>query len=140
MLQLFANKTFASLRRGIALGIVSVFLMGSVTPPAMAQMPPAVLLPQVGTLVGTTLAYRPPLMLGLTVHPENPLQFDFIIDGGDANLPAPDLSAESTKLINYFLTALTLPENQLWVNLSPYEKDRVIPDSLARTEMGRDML
>jgi len=28
----------------------------------------------------------------------------------------------------------------LWVNLSPYEKDRVIPSSFGLTEMGRDLL
>ncbi|MFH0753480.1 MAG: hypothetical protein V2A70_02805 [Candidatus Omnitrophota bacterium] len=43
-------------------------------------------------------------------------------------------------MIKYFLAALTIPENDLWVNLSPYEKDRMINDDLGKTEMGRDML
>ena len=36
--------------------------------------------------------------------------------------------------------SLTIPEKDLWVNLSPYEKDRVIPKSFGLTEMGRDLL
>ena len=33
-----------------------------------------------------------------------------------------------------------MPEKDLWVNLSPYEKDRIIPQSFGLTEMGRDLL
>ena len=43
-------------------------------------------------------------------------------------------------MIKYFLAALTIPEKDLWVNLSPYEKDRIIPHSFGLTEMGRDLL
>ena len=50
------------------------------------------------------------------------------------------LKEESTKLIKYFLASLTIPEKDLWVNLSPYEKDRIIPQSFGLTEMGRDLL
>ena len=50
------------------------------------------------------------------------------------------LKQESTKLIKYFLASLTIPEKDLWVNLSPYEKDRIIPQSFGLTEMGRDLL
>ena len=35
---------------------------------------------------------------------------------------------------------MTVPEKDLWVNLSPYEKNRMIASNLAQTEMGRDML
>lgn len=47
---------------------------------------------------------------------------------------------ESETLIKYFLTSLTIPENELWVNLSPFEKDRIIPQVLGTTTMGQDML
>ncbi|MBF0490779.1 MAG: hypothetical protein HQL15_09245, partial [Candidatus Omnitrophica bacterium] len=50
------------------------------------------------------------------------------------------LREESTKLIKYFLASLTTPEKDLWVNLSPYEKDRIVPDSFGQSEMGRDLL
>ncbi len=51
-----------------------------------------------------------------------------------------DLKQEANKLIKYFLASLTIPEKDLWVNLSPYEKNRIIPDAFGRTEMGRDLL
>jgi len=35
---------------------------------------------------------------------------------------------------------LTIPENELWVNLSPYERNRIIPKNFGLTEMGRDLL
>jgi hypothetical protein len=38
------------------------------------------------------------------------------------------------------LASLTVPDNEQWVNLSPYEKDRIISDSFGKTEMGRDLL
>jgi len=53
---------------------------------------------------------------------------------------AVELKQEAAKLIKYFLASLTTPENDLWVNLSPYEKNRIIPQSFGRTEMGRDLL
>ncbi|MDE2028630.1 MAG: hypothetical protein KGJ11_08820, partial [Candidatus Omnitrophica bacterium] len=47
---------------------------------------------------------------------------------------------ESGRLIKYFLAGLTVPDKDLWVNLSPYEKDRIIPSGFGLTEMGRDLL
>ncbi len=50
------------------------------------------------------------------------------------------LKQEINKLIKYFLAALTVPEKDFWVNLSPYEKNRIVPDAFGQTEMGRDLL
>ncbi|OGX20885.1 MAG: hypothetical protein A2Y04_02945 [Omnitrophica WOR_2 bacterium GWC2_45_7] len=82
------------------------------------------------------------IIRGITVHPDNPLQFDFVLDTGDSGLgpESPALRQEATKLIKYFLAALTVPEKEMWVNLSPYEKDRIIAQGLGDTEMGRDLL
>src|SRR4029077_14671640 len=79
---------------------------------------------------------------GIKVHPDNPFRFDFILDRGDRVSPANGggLKPQSAKLIKYFLASLTIPENDLWVNLSPYEKDRIVPESFGQTEMGRDLL
>ena len=38
------------------------------------------------------------------------------------------------------MAGLTLPQNDLWVNLSPYERERMVPDKLVLTELGEDML
>ncbi|MCC6759204.1 MAG: hypothetical protein IT395_06235, partial [Candidatus Omnitrophica bacterium] len=43
-------------------------------------------------------------------------------------------------LVKYFLAALTIPDKESWVNLSPSEKDRIIPDVLGQTLMGKAML
>ncbi|HPB68361.1 MAG TPA: HEAT repeat domain-containing protein, partial [Candidatus Omnitrophota bacterium] len=97
-------------------------------------------LPQPGAILSVSEKFAPAIMRGLTVYPENPLQFDFIIDTGDKDLDGPAFEEESRRLIKYFLAALTVPEKELWVNLSPYEGHRIIPEGLGVTEMGRDML
>ncbi len=68
------------------------------------------------------------------------MRFNFILDTGDTNLADEALKVEAEKLIKYFLAALTVSEQDLWVNLSPYEKDRIIPEAFGVTEMGRDLL
>lgn len=119
------------------------FLGTAVLPPgSYAQVMPAPVLnlPVAGTMVQVSTGFTPARLIGITIHPDNPLKFDFIVNSGDAQLTADALKEESRKLIKYFLAALTTPEDELWVNLSPYEKDRMIPQGLGQTEMGRDML
>ncbi|MBF0522501.1 MAG: hypothetical protein HQL24_05525 [Candidatus Omnitrophica bacterium] len=93
-----------------------------------------------GALPELTQSFSPSMVRGLKVYPDDPLKFSFIVDTGDAQLDAAAFKKESQKLINYFLAALTVPENDFWVNLSPQEKNRIAPQALSRTEMGRDML
>ncbi len=50
------------------------------------------------------------------------------------------LKREGEKLIKYFLASLAIPDRDLWVNLSPYEKTRMVPEALGQTDMGRDLL
>ena len=97
-------------------------------------------LPAPGTLVSTSPSFNPAIVTGIKIYPDNPLQFDFIIDIGDDRIQGEALQQESQKLINYFMATLTVPEDEMWVNLSPYEKDRIIAEGLSQTEMGRDML
>lgn len=98
-------------------------------------------LPQPGVMVTVTPPLTPPLLIGLKIHPEHPLKFDFFLDRGDAKkLDGDQLKDESTKLIKYFLAAFTIPRQDLWVNLSPYEKERIISKEFGLTEMGRDLL
>ena len=80
------------------------------------------------------------MVTGLTVHPENPLLMDFIVSTGNSGLNAAQVKKESDRLIKYFLACLTIPENNQWVNLSPYEKHRIIPEDLGQTVLGQDML
>ncbi len=84
--------------------------------------------------------YAPVLLKGIKIYPDQPFDLDFIVSPGDEDLSSSDLKKESERLIKYFLAALTTPKKEMWVNLSPYEKDRVIPEKFGFTEMGRDML
>ncbi len=110
--------------------------------PLHAQADAVASLPKPGTMVNLSTAFEPVLIKGLKVHPDDPFLFDFIVDSGNSTfkIDAPEFKAESNKLIKYFLSALTVPEKDLWVNLSPYEKDRMIAPNLGQTQMGQDML
>ncbi len=104
-------------------------------------------LPKPGVMVHLSPSFNPPVLKGVKIHLDNPFKFDFILDQGDNVIPAQagiqqqeQLKAETQKLVKYFLASVTVPDKDLWVNLSPYEKDRIIPDAFGKTEMGRDLL
>ncbi len=99
-------------------------------------------MPQPGTMVVLTDPYSPVMIKGLKINPNDPLLFEFILDTGSSGLRVSDpaFKTESEKLIKYFLAALTIKEEDLWVNLSPYEKGRIVPLDLGQTGLGRDML
>lgn len=97
-------------------------------------------LPKPGALVSLSASYQPPLLRGLVVHPENPMRFDFIMDNGQERLDPKEQQQTAQRVINYFLASLAVPEKDMWVNLSPVEKDKIIPDELVKTELGRDLL
>lgn len=97
-------------------------------------------LPEPGKMVGLSGAFTPVLVKGLVVHPDKPLNFDFIVDSGNDSAEQAVIREQSQRMAQYFLAAITVPEDQLWVNLSPFEKDRVIADELGKTVLGRDML
>ena len=120
--------------------IVVVFAAQVLVTPAAAAGGAGVWLPAPGAMVGMSAAVQPVLLRGLTFDPADPMAFDFLIDPGDSGLSGEALKEEAGRLIRYFMTALTVPDDDLWVNLSPYEADRIIPDPLSRTEMGRDLL
>ncbi len=129
-----------------SLFIAFTFIVSSIIQPSTihAQVVPQTILnlPVPGTMIQPTTGFTPAAIKGITIHPNNPLRFDFIIDTGNTNfdINGEEFKKESTKLIKYFLASLTTPEEELWVNLSPYEKDRIIPKGFGQTEMGRDLL
>ncbi len=119
----------------ITLGIFLAFLgnLSNITSLRAQEL----VLPASGTLVQLSSPFNPPSLKGIKIYPNNPFRFDFVLDKGEAQA---NLSEESRKLTKYFLASLTVPEEDLWVNLSPYEKDRIVPESFGQTEMGRDLL
>lgn len=105
-----------------------------------AQLPLHMMLPAPGKLLSSSDNFSLPVFKAISLDPEDPFKIDFVIDGQDgASLKGRGREHADT-LIKYFLSFLTVPEQDLWVNLSPYEKDRVIPSTLELTHAGRDML
>ncbi|MBF0571828.1 MAG: recombinase family protein [Candidatus Omnitrophica bacterium] len=132
------------IRKFISITVLVAFFLNSTSNPAYAKLSQLQLLglPAPGTMVNLSPAYMPVMIKGVKVHKDNPLLFDFILDTGKSGLKldSAGFKSESQKLIKYFLAALTIKEDDLWVNLSPYEKNRMIPQELGQTEMGQDML
>src|SRR5271167_4253766 len=82
-------------------------------------------LPEPGKMISLSSKFVPAYVKGISIYPDDPFKFDFIIDTGDMKLNDQQFKEESNKLIKYFMAALTVPEKEDWVNLSPYEKDRI---------------
>ncbi|MEI8012266.1 MAG: hypothetical protein WCI27_07290, partial [Candidatus Omnitrophota bacterium] len=141
MLTLIAFILHLKLRRIVAALVLTTFVTTSVTGSiGLAQAQTLLTLPAPGVRIDLSPAFKPSQLTGMKVYPDTPFRFDFILAPGDSKASQEQLKAESTRLIKYFLAALTIPEKDLWVNLSPYEKDRIVPDAFGRTEMGRDLL
>jgi hypothetical protein len=89
------------------------------------------------SLVLPSSTFSPPALKAIHISPDVPLDIDFIIDSADdANFKQQD----ARLLIQYFLAVMTTPEKDLWVNLSPYESQRVIVPEFGQTAAGRDLL
>ena len=100
----------------------------------IAPMPPP------GEMTAVSGAFSPACMVGMRMDLKNPFNFYFVMNKGEQFLETDIKKNEYNKLIKYFLASLTTPNNDMWVNLSPYESTRIIPDNFAGTEMGRDLL
>jgi len=141
--RIFNKAMFKQLRKVISIVILAVFITSSVRSPAYAQMASVDLMPfmpKPGVMVHLSPEFTPAYLKGIVIHPENALKFDFIIYKGDKPLMESQKKVEYTKLTKYFLASLAIPDDDQWVNLSPYEKDRIIKEDFGRTEMGRDLL
>ena len=146
-------------QRVIASAVLVSFIFSSIQTPAFAQTNPMPWMPKPGTMVHLSPQFTPAYLKGIVIHPKDPFKFDFIIDRGDQFSRHPERPQkgatswsegslkeqqlkrqEYTKLVKYFLASLAIPDEDQWVNLSPYEKDRIIKDDFGKTEMGRDLL
>jgi hypothetical protein len=120
--------------------ILTTFVFSLITPPAYAQSIAVTSTPLQLSATPLNLPGSGISIKGIKVYPENPLHLDFIIDPQKSGFSEDQLKIESEKLIKYFLAGVTVPEDDMWVNLSPAEKDRIVPKSFGITEMGRDLL
>ncbi|MCD4781989.1 MAG: hypothetical protein K8S27_15790 [Candidatus Omnitrophica bacterium] len=128
------------LSRTLSVAISLSFLINMTLPLNMSFAQGIEDLPEPGAMVKQSRSTIPPTLKGLIIYPEEPFQFDFILNKGTGQFSDEELKDESVKLIKYFLASLTFPENEMWVNLSPYEKERIIPQAFGETDMGRDLL
>lgn len=74
---------------------------------------------------------------GIEFRQDKPLDISFYLDTMNSKQVK---DKEIKRLISYFLGFLTIPQEKIWVNLSPYEKERIIPDILTNLDVGRDLL
>jgi len=136
------------LKRLISSFVIFCFILSNYQP-VFAQDFSVNELPVPGTMVGESAPFSPLALKGLVINPQKPLEFQFIVDTGNS-LPLggegagggnkEELRKKLNQLVKYFLAGLTIPEGDLWVNLSPYEKNRMIPEVLGQTDLGRDLL
>ncbi len=138
----FHNNMACGLKRCISSLVLFCFFFGSCVLPnrASAQMFTYGNLPVPGSMVNSSAHFIPVMIKGLKIYGNDPLKFDFILDSGNAKVSEADFQNEGIKLAKYFLAGLTVSEKDLWVNLSPYEKERIIPESFGQTILGRDLL
>lgn len=94
-------------------------------------------LPEPTSVVAVSRQYNAPFLRGIKLDEDNPFKIEFLVDTASKN----DISKqEASSLIKYFMAALTVPAEALWVNLSPYEHDRIIPEKLGKTDLGEVLL
>ncbi|MBF0122722.1 MAG: hypothetical protein HQL21_04860 [Candidatus Omnitrophica bacterium] len=133
---IFRSSWMAMIRKAIALIVIAAFSLSPSTTYAQTVLN----LPEPGVMVLQSQAFVPVVLRAVKIRPDEPLVFDFVVDNGNTGFEGEVLKREIEKIAKYFLATLTIPQKDLWVNLSPYEKDRIIADEFGQTEMGRDML
>ncbi|MEI8012571.1 MAG: hypothetical protein WCI27_08880, partial [Candidatus Omnitrophota bacterium] len=142
IINIFSYSSFINFRRFFSAFLIITFTATSI-PSAYAQ---TAMLPILSTEQNQPLPHALPLLKGIKVRVNDPFHLEFLLDrqtstkSDTSASQRPVMNAEAARLVKYFLVSLTVPEQDLWVNLSPYEKDRIIPDSFSQTEMGRDLL
>ncbi len=129
----FLFRTFCSF-------LVFTFANTSIMPVSVSFAQEPLTLPKPGVMVALSPQFTPAHLQGITIHQDNALRFDFLVHKGDQPMADNEKKEEYNKLIKYFLASLTISDKDQWVNLSPYEKDRIIEGNFGKTEMGRDLL
>ncbi len=133
---MFQKLLHWSLFKAIAIAVLIAFVSLIPVESGYAQT----LLPKPGAMVPLTGAFTPTLMRGLRVDLKDPFNLYFVMSNGEKPFARGEQKEEYKKLIKYFMASLITPNRDMWVNLSPKEADRIIPDNFSLTEMGRDLL
>ena len=126
-----------SFRRILSVLVMITLIISSLR---MSYAQTAEILPEPGQMVGLSASIAPAMLRGFSINPRDPFSFEFLMDRGQVVLTPDEKGAEYQKLIKYFLASLAIPEKDLWVNLSPYENNRIIEENFGSTAMCRDLL
>ena len=135
---MFQNFKYTLTFRVIAIVVMTAFLGMIPLQSGYAQV--VFNMPAAGQMIHVTPNFEPAQMAGLRVDLKDPFHFYFVMNKGKRPMNDDVKAAEYEKLIKYFLASLTIPNSDMWVNLSPHESTRIMPDNFAQTEMGRDLL
>ena len=102
--------------------------------------PHNIFMPPPGVLISSSPALSLPTLKAISIDLKDPFKINFVVDSANQSLSEEKGQEQVNLLIKYFLSFLTIPEEDLWVNLSPYEKNRIITSEFEITNAGRDML
>jgi DNA-binding MarR family transcriptional regulator len=86
--------------------------------------------------------HYPPTLKSLIVHPNSSDNyFDFVLDSGESTFETEtQLKPQAKELIDYFFLGITLPSEDLWVNLNSVRQNEVTSPRLALTDIGKVLL
>ena len=139
MVRSLKHFQYSSFGRVVCLGLAAAVLWSGIFPTVAAAQAVGALPAPVGP-VFLDKTYNPLLMKGIKAYANEPFRFDLLLDKGESGLSGEGLQTEITRLSRFFIASLAVPDQDMWVNLSPYEKDRIIPDAFGTTEMGKVLL
>ena len=93
---------FKQIRKAISMIIVVAFISTSIESPTYAQaisngnMP---WMPKPGIMVHLSSAFRPSTLTGISIHSDNALQFDFLVNKGEQVIANPNDEIEEGTVI-----------------------------------------
>ena len=119
----FSKRGDVIFRRIVCLFVLVSFIFTLILPPQKADAQAVLDLPAAGAMVSLSPDFQPALIKGLTIHKDNPFLFDFIVDPGQEHaISKQSLKEQGDRMVKYFFATLTLPEKDIWVNLSPSDR------------------
>jgi hypothetical protein len=120
---------FNTLKKTTVFFLITAILLNTVSPAFAAG---TILPPNYNS---ATAPFPQVTLQGIKLDTNNPFVFEFLFDAKGTVT-----QKEFAQQVEYFLACLTLPQDELWVNLSPYEPQRICADELALTALGKGLL
>ena len=87
-----------------------------------------------------TQPYTPTRLTGMRVEVNEPWRVNFVVNTGNSGLSGESLQREADKVTAYFWENVAVAGENNWVNLSPFESNRMLPAPLGGTRLGRSYL